>query len=344
MLDTRVAPQPYPSVFAPAPSPATEEAPERRRPSAPKPGMRGTVLMIVLGLVAAHGYLGKVPMVPQFHLPGIPAVSMLVATPPRPIRAMPAGKGMWIWQYGKTEGGDVHAIVARAKAVGLTHLYLRVGSHWDGFYGGSFMDKLLPVAHEAGLLVFGWDFPRLGESVDGDIERATAIINYETPGRHRLDGFSADIETASEGTHITAESASAYGRAIRDVAGPDFSLIACVPRPSAHRASYPYAEVVESFDAIAPMVYWLNRQPDSDVVGAVDDLAQFGKPIFPIGQAYDGLPEGGRRGVPPPEELWRFFTAANSKGVGGVSFWSWQAADQPAWDAIRDAVEFKTPG
>ena len=340
MLDTRVAPRSYPSTFAPAP-PA---GPERHDPPAPNLGMRGTVVMIILGLATAYGYVGQAPFLPSLHLPGIPAASVLTATPPRPILAMPEGKGMWIWQYGKTEGGDVKAIVAKAKAVGLTHLYLRVGSHWDGFYGGPFMDKLLPAAHEAGLLVFGWDFPRLGESVAGDVQRAMAIINYETPGRHRLDGFSADIETESEGTHISAESASAYGKAIREIAGPDFSLIACVPRPSVHQASYPYAEVVESFDAIAPMVYWLNRQPDTDVIGAVDDLAKFGKPIFPIGQAYDGLPEGGRRGPPPPEELWRFFIAANSKGVGGVSFWSWQAADQRAWDAIRDAVEFKTPG
>jgi hypothetical protein len=306
--------------------------------------MRGTVVMIILGLATAYGYVGQAPFLPSLNLPGIPAASVLTATPPRPILAMPEGKGMWIWQYGKTEGGDVKAIVAKAKAVGLTHLYLRVGSHWDGFYGGPFMDKLLPAAHEAGLLVFGWDFPRLGDSVAGDVQRAMAIINYETPGRHRLDGFTADIETESEGTHISRESASAYGKAIRDIAGPDFSLIACVPRPSIHQAGYPYAEVVESFDAIAPMVYWLNRQPDTDVTGAVDDLAKFGKPIFPIGQAFDGLPEGGRRGVPPPDELWRFFIAANSKGVGGVSFWSWQAADQRAWDAIRDAVEFKTPG
>ncbi len=340
MLDTRVAPRSYPSTFAPAP-PA---GPERHDPPAPNLGMRGTVVMIILGLATAYGYVGQAPFLPSLNLPGIPAASVLTATPPRPILAMPEGKGMWIWQYGKTEGGDVKAIVAKAKAVGLTHLYLRVGSHWDGFYGGPFMDKLLPAAHEAGLLVFGWDFPRLGESVAGDVQRAMSIINYETPGRHRLDGFSADIETESEGTHISAESASAYGKAIREIAGPDFSLIACVPRPSVHQASYPYAEVVESFDAIAPMVYWLNRQPDTDVIGAVDDLAKFGKPIFPIGQAYDGLPEGGRRGPPPPEELWRFFTAANSKGVGGVSFWSWQAADQRAWDAIRDAVEFKTPG
>jgi hypothetical protein len=31
---------------------------------------------------------------------------------------------------------------------------------------------------------------------------------------------------------------------------------------------------------------------------------------------------------------------AERHGAVGVSFWSWQAADQPAWDAIRDASQF----
>jgi hypothetical protein len=26
-----------------------------------------------------------------------------------------------------------------------------------------------------------------------------------------------------------------------------------------------------------------------------------------------------------------------------VSFWSWQAANQAAWNAVRDAVEFRPP-
>jgi hypothetical protein len=91
------------------------------------------------------------------------------------------------------------------------------------------------------------------------------------------------------------------------------------------------------------MVYWLNRQPDTDVAGALRDLAQFGKPVFPVGQAYDGAPEGGRAGVPPPEELWRFMRFAEANGAQGVSFWSWQAANANAWAAITEAEEFRTP-
>jgi hypothetical protein len=124
--------------------------------------------------------------------------------------------------------------------------------------------------------------------------------------------------------------------------GASYPLIATVPRPSPSRP-YPYDQVVASFDAIAPMVYWLNRQPDTDVAGALHDLLPFGKPVFPVGQAYDGAPEGGRAGVPPPEELQRFMRVGEADGASGVSFWSWQAANQKAWDAIGQAEQFR-PG
>jgi hypothetical protein len=269
------------------------------------------------------------------------------ATPAAPavaVKAMPTGKGMWIYEFPRTEGGNMDAIVAKAKAAGITHVYPRLGSHWDGFNARQYLDVFLPKAHAAGLLVFGWDFPRLGDSLPSDIERARTMINYTAPSGDRLDGFSPDIETINEGSHVSPAIATAYGKALREIAGPDFTLIATVPRPSPrNRPDYPYGEIVESFDAIAPMIYWLNRQPDTDVIGAMDELAKFGKPIFPVGQAYDGKAEGGRAGVPPPEELQRFMRTAVEKGATGVSFWSWQAANGAAWDGIRDAFELRGP-
>ncbi|MBW3669479.1 MAG: peptidoglycan-binding protein [Actinobacteria bacterium] len=35
--------------------------------------------------------------------------------------------------------------------------------------------------------------------------------------------------------------------------------------------------------------------------------------------------------------------AAEEHGAVGVSWWSWQHADQQAWDAIRDAPQFTLP-
>ncbi|MGC1511572.1 MAG: peptidoglycan-binding domain-containing protein, partial [Acidimicrobiales bacterium] len=90
-----------------------------------------------------------------------------------------------------------------------------------------------------------------------------------------------------------------------------------------------------------PMVYWLNRQPDTDAGPAVAYFRDlFGKPVIPVGQAYDGGPEGGRPGPPPPDEINRFLVASEEAGAVGASFWSWQHADQLIWDAIQAAPQF----
>jgi hypothetical protein len=250
---------------------------------------------------------------------------------------------MWIWLPERAEGGDPAAIVARAQAAGLTHIYVRTGSSRQGFTGAPFLDAILPAAHAAGIRVYGWDFPYL-DDWQADVNRALTAIGYRTPGGHRIDGFVPDIETRAEGTNLSTEGVLAYSSELRRWVGPSYPLVACVPRPSDHAiAVFPYAAILPYYDAVAPMVYWLNRQPDSDVIGAVQWLAQFGKPVIPVGQAYDGGPEGGRPGPPPPDEIQRFLAAAESVGATGASFWSWQHASPDIWNAIGAAGEVALP-
>src|SRR4029077_6268629 len=128
-----------------------------------------------------------------------------------------------------------------------------------------------------------------------------------------------------------------YGEHLRQRVGPNYPLLAVVPRPSTQLVDYPFDQVTAQFDAIVPMVYWLNRDPVSDVVGALDALRKYNKPLMPIGQAYDGSAEGGPHGVPGRGQLLQFSQAAEAHGAVGISWWSWQHADQQAFDAIRDA-------
>jgi hypothetical protein len=292
---------------------------------------------------------------PVVHLPAGSAEVLATAAPlpvlqapapslpaPTPKKWLPSGKGMWIYEPAKTEGANAAAIVARAKATGLTHLWVRMGSAWDGFNVAPFLDRLLPAAHTAGIKVVGWDFPKF-EPVEADVARATTMIRYTTPSGDRVDAFSPDIETRAEGTRLSPESARLYGSLLRQAAGAEYPLIVTVPRPAKERPGHPYADIVAGYDAIAPMIYWLDRQPDTDVAGALRDLARFGVPVYPVGQAFAGSPDGGRKGVPPPDELLRFMRSAVANGAAGVSFWSWQAANQPAWEAVRDAAEFRPP-
>ena len=272
-----------------------------------------------------------------------PAPAEAVITPPAARGVLPTGKGMWLWQPDKMEGGNVDALVARAKALGFTHLYARTGSTSSGLHGLAFLDQLLPRAHAANIRVYGWDFPKLIDP-EADVARAVGAITHTTPGGHRIDGFVPDIETSSEGVQLSELAAHHYGQRLREAVGHDYPLVAAVPRPSAPMvARYPYGAVVKYFDAVAPMVYWLNRQPDTDVAGALVWLSQFGKPVIPIGQAYDGAPEGGRPGAPHPDEIRRFIATAEQYGATGVSFWSWQHATPEIFHAIGLAPEFNVP-
>lgn len=288
-------------------------------------------------------------------LPPIAAVApdttggVAVPAPPPPPPAIPAqrgplpvGKGMWIYVPERAEGGNADAIVARATATGLTHLYVRTGSLKGGFIGADFLNRLLPKAHAAGIRVYAWDFPYLNDII-GDLNRAFAAVNHLTPDGHRVDGYVADIELRNMGVNVTPETATAFGTTLRRMVGPNYPLIACVPRPSPALVTYPFAQVVASFDAIAPMVYWMGRDPVADLTNAVRDLSVYGKPVIPVGQAYDGAAEGGPLGVPPRDQLLKFMQAADAAGLPGVSWWSWQHADQQAWDAIREAPEFVLP-
>lgn len=290
----------------------------------------------------------SVPAVPAADAAPLPAAPPVeeaprpVPIPPAARGALPIGKGMWIWMEDRADGGDPEAIVSRAKAVGLTHLYVRTGTLKAGFTGGPFLDRLLPIAHANGIRIYGWDFPYL-DHPGSDVDRAMAAIRYTTPDGHRIDGFSADIESSREGTNNDIEYVNAYATWLRDNAGPDYPLIATVPNPTPIKVAtgFPYATIIPKFDAVAPMVYWMNRDPGTDVTNAIAYLSQFGKPIFPVGQAYDGGPEGGPVGPPGRDATMRFLQFADAAGASGASFWSYQHATQEAWDALRDAAEFR---
>ena len=285
--------------------------------------------------VAAPAAAPAAAVAPEPAAPPAPAPAAV----PTAVSRLPRGKGMWLHQL--SQAGSASAVVKKAQATGLTHVYLRVGSSKKGFYGQDELNQLLPAAHAAGIKVIGGDCPYLFDPAAA-ADRAAAAINYVTPDGHRMDGFSADVETQSEGVNLTAEGALAYGTRLRELVGPDYPLIATVPRPSPKRW-FPFEETVRHFDAIAPMVYWMNRDPAADAAQAMADLAPFNKPILLIGQAYDGGPEGGPAGPPPKDALVRFMDTGLASGALGVSFWVWHHATAEQWDAVAEAKAWEIP-
>lgn len=269
----------------------------------------------------------KASFAPQINHDAAPAEQISTSQPPM------AGKGFWIYEFDKVGKGNVHEIVKWARQHDLTHLYVRAGTSKSGLNTWHQVAKLLPVAHAAGIKVIPWFFAYLKDPLK-DAQRSLNVIGSVVNG-HRVDGFAADIETPAEGTSLTATRVKQYVNAIRAKA-PNSYLILVPPRPTPSNIhTYPFKEIVPRFDAVAPMVYWGRYDPVEATAAAVSYLKMFGKPIAPVGQAYDMAPWGGPKGRPKPSAIRRFMEEARQRGAVGVSFWSWQHSSREQWAALK---------
>jgi hypothetical protein len=271
-------------------------------------------------------------LVPDAQLPAAPAPTAHV-----PVTAVIAGKGMWIWILKSTEGGDVQAIVDRAKAAGLTQIWVRIADSWDGFYGGHVLDALAPAAHAAGIDVVGWGFPYFYDPV-GDARWTAAALSWRGSDGRGIDAFSPDIETSSEGVVLTARRTTLYLGLVRQAAAGRPIVATVFPPTSQTLTYYPFAAMAPYVDAFAPMVYWGCLDPGQAAVQAVTRLAPLvgNTPIHLIGQAYNMASEGGRQASPSRDETLRFLDVAKRSGAVGASFYVWQDMTADEWSALVD--------
>ncbi|HEV7468076.1 MAG TPA: hypothetical protein VGP96_17395 [Candidatus Dormibacteraeota bacterium] len=326
-------PAPPPPTPAPAPPPTTP-APvaSAAAPPAPPPPSRAAAAGLTLrGCPPPPA--PPPPYVPPWH----PAVLVPDAALPAPVPAdAPAaplaalrGKGMWVWQYRRTEGGAPEAIVDRAAAAGLRQIWVRVADSQDGFYGADELAQLVPRAHRRGLSVIAWGFPHLYDPV-ADAAWSRAILDWRGPAGDRVDGFSADIETASEGVALSARRAAVYLSLVRQ-ARDGRPLIATVYPPTDHwMAAYPFSAMAPYIDAFAPMIYWECRDPGAAAAEAIGRLAGL-RPVHLIGQAFSFGDVAGRVDQPSAAELERFMAVGRSTGAVGASFWVWQSMNAEEW-------------
>jgi hypothetical protein len=261
------------------------------------------------------------------------------AAPAAGKRYIPTGTGMWTYMWSQTEGGNAKKVVARAKANGLTHLYVRTGTRQGGFDGGPVLKKLLPATKGTDIRIVAWDFPQLANPVR-DARRLAAAAKFRVKGAPRVAAVAPDIETGSEGTRLTRANVTRYMSTLRRLLPKDVSIIGVVPWPSEKRMGhYPYGRVAAYSDAIAPMAYWVNRDPATVARQTMIRLRTFKKPVVPIGQAYDpriDVPSL-RWGSPTQRQVQAFLTTARRNGAPGASLWVWQFANRAHWNALRSA-------
>ena len=307
-LTTQVAPSPV-AVPAPKAAPKKQPAPRRTAPKKPAPARKA---------------------------------------PAKPVqRWLPTGTGMWLHDWERSQQGNARAVVARAKAVGLSTLYVQTGSSKKGFIGDPTLRQLLPATKGTGIKVIAWDFPTL-KNPEVDAKRmARAVRVHCGAGCPRVAAVAPDVETAAEGTRLSDHAVARYYSALRRALPADIAILATVPWPSEkRRGSYPYARTASYADAIVPMAYWYNRDPAQVTATSMAYLSRFGKPVMPVGQGYDGRLDAPYLAADPApgRSVTAFLRTAQRRGATHVSLWSWQTTGSQQWAALAREHGLFRPG
>ncbi|MFL6238181.1 MAG: hypothetical protein ACJ735_01630 [Actinomycetes bacterium] len=274
----------------------------------------------------------------QFRAP-VRVVHPVIVRVARPVRLqpwLPTGTGVWVHEWPKTMHGNAAAVVHRARAYGVSTLYVRTGTLKGGFNGGPVLRALLPATRRTNIKVVAWDFPTLANPV-ADARRLAAAARYRPPGRGapRVAAVAPDIETGAEGAHSTQHRVAVYLHTLRHLL-PHTPILATVPWPSENRRGrFPYGTVAHYANALMPMAYWYNRNPTAVTAYSVRWLKRYHRPVLPVGQGFDShadasyLPHSHQN-----HEVTLFFRAALHNHAPALSLWSWQTAGKAQWRAL----------
>lgn len=231
------------------------------------------------------------------------------------------GGGMWIWYVNKANGGDANAIVAQAKAHGISTVFVKSGD--GGNYWSQFTPTLIAALHAGGLRVCAWQYVY---GTNPSAEAAVAARGVQTGA----DCFVIDAESEYEGRYAQAQT---YMNALRQAVGPNYPIgLAAFPYVDYH-PSFPYSVFLGPSGAQfnVPQAYW--REIGGGVDAVVDHTYRFNRPygrtIAPLGQTYNS---------PPSTDITRFRQLAAAEGATGLSWWSWQHTDAAGWGAVGQPI------
>jgi len=227
------------------------------------------------------------------------------------------GDGMWIWQKGRSTGGSVTRIVAKAKRHGVETVIVKAAHGRRPWR--QFSRPLVTRLHRSGLKVCAY------QRIIGLRPRAEAGTAARAK-RLGADCLVVDAESEYEGRYAGAQ---VYIRRLRARVGPTYE-VALTSFPYVHyHPRFPYSVFLGPGGAQAniPQMYW------KDIGVSVDRIFKvtwthnkvYGRPIYPLGQTYLN---------PSPRQIKRFRQLALVYGAGGVSWWAWEHSRGRHWRAL----------
>jgi hypothetical protein len=202
------------------------------------------------------------------------------------------------------------------------------------------LGRLVDALHARGIRAVAWYLPGHVKPAL-DTRRSLAMLSFRTPGGEAFDGIALDIEsTRLENTSLRSRRAVALMRQLRTAAvETPLAVVPFNPRGLERHPSawprFPWAELAESADAFAPMVYTGGSLKGFDATyGYVTRALRLlrvktGRPGVPIHVA------GGVADRLGPEELAGFVAAVEDDDATiGVSLYDWMTTKARAWKAL----------
>lgn len=237
------------------------------------------------------------------------------------INAAFKGQSMWVWNMPRTEAGSVAKIVARAKAAGVSAVYIKSADGSGAWQ--QFSKPLVTALHSAGLRVCGWQF------VYGAKPTAEARAAAATKAAG-ADCLIIDAESRYEGRYSSART---YMKELRRLVGAKFPLgFTSFPYVDYH-PSLPYSVFLGPGGAEVnmPQVYW--RDIGDSVATTMKHTWRenriYGRPIHPIGQTYQS---------PSTSEILSFRRLAAGYKAPGYSWWEWSTTSTKIWKALGQTL------
>ncbi len=242
-----------------------------------------------------------------------------VATPAPLTSSAFDGTGMWIWYVSKSDGGNLSAIAAQAKAAGITTLFIKSSDGPSNFWA-QFTPTLIGAFHAVGIDVCAWQYV-YGQNPAGEAAMGAQAV------ADGADCLVIDAESTYEGKYWAAQT---YMSDLRAAIGPNYPVgLTSFPYVNLHETE-PYSVFLGPSGAQynVPQIYWkdIGDSPDSAYAQTYVENRIYGRPIVPVGQSYNNV---------PPAQITRFRQLASAYGAIGFSFYSWQAASSGDWGALE---------
>ena len=242
------------------------------------------------------------------------------------------GKGMFTWVIQDCEGGDIDAIIARAKEAQLTFLMPKITNGTKPYeLNAPHLEEFVDKCHAAGIKVIAWSY------VYGDapvLEAQVAVTEYL---KYPYDGYLINAEYEYKNKPSQAK---AFCVELRKHLPNEFVGLSSYRYPDYH-PEFPWNEFLEHVNVNMPQVYW--EHADGTAASQLDRcIASFTnpeyiqRPIMPTGSAYTNA-----GWVAKPDDIIDFIKRADELGLDAISFWEWRyprSRFPELWDAI-----FETP-